>query len=250
LLVIVLVFLNNHYLSPLVVKDSLKIPILQTINVPLRIREGGALLFYNMNREILGISLEIGDGQLIILPEYKSNEEIIATFLNRVIPKIYETQSKVNIIDLFLSLGEEKIKEEMQKLENEREILDKKFEPAKEKLATATRIKIQTIESDDTANLVLKYHDNALKQDDVALFYLYKIIEVLEKKYGGEKEAKDIIGCNTEWNLIGKVANASYADIRHAPKPGEKIKEWSSEDIKACFEGVVKIIQVYLKTLF
>jgi len=31
-----------------------------------------------------------------------------------------------------------------------------------------------------------------------------------------------------------ELANASYADVRHAPNPGEKIKEWTDEEIKSC----------------
>jgi hypothetical protein len=75
-------------------------------------------------------------------------------------------------------------------------------------------------------------------------------LEALEKKYGQEKEAKRKLGCNREWNLIGTVANASYADIRHAPKPGEKIKEWTQDEIDNCFKAAEKIIHAYLTTLF
>ncbi len=107
-----------------------------------------------------------------------------------------------------------------------------------------------TIENDETAKFLVNYFKQAQQQEDVALFYLYKIIEILENKFGNETSAKARLGCNAERNFIGKVANASYADIRHAPRPGEKINEWSQEDIKKCFEGAEKIIHAYFTTLF
>ena len=124
------------------------------------------------------------------------------------------------------------------------------MEEARENFFRASQEKIKTIHIDETAVLIINYYDLALQQEDVSLFYLYKIIEVLKNKYGSESKAKAILKDNKEWNKIRKTANESYRDMRHAPKPGEKIKEWTQEDIKSCFEATLKIINSYLETLF
>jgi hypothetical protein len=59
-----------------------------------------------------------------------------------------------------------------------------------------------------------------------------------------------VLGCGTEWRHVKRSANQSYADIRHAPKPGDVIKQWTNEDIKKCFEDTDKVILSYFGTLF
>jgi len=246
--------LNYNFLTPIVLQNSLKVPILQKIKPPRPEQyvypPDVFSLFFNRNSEVLGVFIKRGSGQLIILPEYQNNEEVVSIFLNRVIPKIYNLDTKVNLIDQFLSPEEKTAIGEFQKAEATIQRASETLEVAKEKLTSANRVKVQVIKNDETAVLILNYYDLATQQDDVALFYLYKIIEALERKYGSEKRAKELLKCNAEWNLIGEKANASYADIRHAPKPGEKIQEWTGEDIKACFEATEKIINTYLSTLF
>jgi len=245
---------HYNFLAPVVVQKDLKIPVLQKINPPEPSKRSYPKdvvpLFFNRNYDVLGVFLKRGKGQLIILPEYQSNEEIINIFLHRVMPKMYKLETQINLLDAFLSPQETALREEIKEIEDKIDELNDALESTKEKLTTARLNKIQTIKRDETATLILNYYDLATQQEDVALFYLYKVIEALEKKYGGESKAKNTLGCNAEWNLIGKLANASYADIRHAPKPGEKIKGWSQEEIERCFKAAEKIIYTYLATLF
>jgi len=245
---------NYNYLAPIVLEKELKTPALQKVTPPKPTQythpPDVVPLIFNKNHEVLGVFIKRGGGELIILPEYKSNDKIISIFLNRVVPKLYRLESRISLVDKFLSPEEVVIVSEIQKIEDTLKDSNKILEETKEKLAAAQRSKINTIKNDGATVLILNYYDLAIQQEDVSLFYLYKIIEALEKKYGSEKEAKNVLGCNTEWNLIGRLANASYADIRHAPKPGEKIKEWSQEEIKECFLATEKIINAYLLTLF
>jgi hypothetical protein len=245
---------NLRFLAPIISQNNLKIPVLQKI-LPPAPRQGShpidvAPLFYNRNYETLGVLIRRGEGRLIILPECQSNEDIINIFLHRVMPKMYNLETQINLVDKFSSPEEITTREEIKKIEDNIKEFNEALGASKERLTLARLNKIQTIKKDETATLILNYYDLAIQQDDVALFYLYKVIEALEKKYGSEKGSKDILKCNAEWNLIGKLANVSYADIRHAPKPGEKIKEWGEEEIKACFNAAEKIINTYLLTLF
>lgn len=207
-------------------------------------------LFLNRQGDVLGAVLEAGSGKLILMPQYQDNESLIYVFLNRVLPRIFDAKGPTDVIDTFLSPDEHSTASEIQRIQAESDKLDEELEKAKERRAEAERMKGKKIRSDETASFLINYLKQAQQQDDVALFYLYKIIEILEKKFGNESAAKTSLGCKAEWNLIGRVANASYADIRHAPRPGEKIKEWSEEDIKKCFEGAEKIIHAYFSTLF
>ena len=79
---------------------------------------------------------------------------------------------------------------------------------------------------------------------------MYKVIETLEHRFGNEKAAKAKLNKNTEWNLIGRTANASYGDVRHAPRPGEVIKQWTKDEIAECFAAAERIIAAYFSTLF
>lgn len=138
----------------------------------------------------------------------------------------------------------------MSSLTTERANLEAKHEKALEAIKEIKHNKINTIKAEDTAKLALQYLDTAYQQEDVALFYIYKLVEVIDKKLGGEASAKNTLGTSTEHNFIGKVTNASYGDVRHAPNPGEIIQKWTDDDIKKCFEYAEIIIKKYLEKLF
>lgn len=243
--------LSNY--RPLISESDLKMPV----RIKLCDRDYGKdrpadviPLFLNKQDNVLGAVLEFGNGKFVVLPQYNDNESVIATFLNRVLPRLLDGGIPTDVADTFLSPDELATASEIQRVEAEKVKLEENLEQLREKRAKAERSKLATIEGDETAKFLINYFKQAQQQDDVALFYLYKIIEILEKKFGNETAAKQTLGCNAECNFIGKVANASYGDIRHAPRPGEKIKEWTEEDIRKCFEGAEKIIHSYLRTLF
>jgi hypothetical protein len=209
-----------------------------------------APLIFNRQFDLLGWYLEVGSGSVIVLPEYEDNDNIIGLFLNKILPKIWGAATRTNILDDFASPMEQEAKAEIQAIESERKALDTRLEDAKERLASAQRVKRKTIEADETSKYVIRYYETARQQENVALFFLYKIVDAISNKFGGDLEAKRVLGHNEEWNLIGRLANVSYADIRHAPKPGDKIREWSKEEIDACFAAAERILTAYLSTLF
>jgi len=75
-------------------------------------------------------------------------------------------------------------------------------------------------------------------------------IELIENEQGGEGAAIKRFRSRSRVKSLKKVANASYGDIRHAPKPGDVIRPWSDQDLKACFEACEKIVLVYFNSLF
>lgn len=236
------------WIMPIVSSKYPKIPVTNKL-IFLADTQGQAL-YFNRNGDILGAAYVFGPGKVILLPESDVEEQIVMNFLHRVIPKLYSYTSGQQLIDKFRSSKEKDISDELEKTEEKIVTIENERDTLKANLAEANREKVTTIKQDETANQILDYFDMAVQQDDVALFYLYKVTEALQKKYGGEKQAKDALNTHTEWNLIGRLSNASYADIRHAPSPGEKKKEWSEEEIKSCFEAAEKIIHQYLSSLF
>lgn len=234
---------------PLVTVEDLKLPVRYKIMLNDAFSRA-VPLFFNRQEDPLGVLLKVEQGRSLVLPEYRDNEYVIATFLNRVLPRIYGGPPRRDILDAFDSPMERMAKAEIQKIESERKTLDASLEEAKEKLAGAVRLKRRMVESNETAIRVIRYHELAMQQEDVALFYLYKLIEAIKNELGGERKAKRVLGHNEAWNLIRRMANASYGDMRHAPKPGEKIKEWTREEIDNCFAAAERILKAYLLTLF
>jgi len=211
-------------LLPLADVENLKIPVCYKLIVDSS-HPSFVPLFLNRQGDWLGFSLKLGSGQIIALPEYLNNESVIHDFLNRVVPRFRPDSTPTDVVDAFLSPREAQMHGEMEQVSAERNALNERFERAKVELALAKREKRKLIESDSTARLIISYHKQAIQDEERALFYLYKIIDGLQNKFGGETAAKKAIETDDEWRLIGKIANASYGDIRHAPKPADKITE-------------------------
>ena len=247
---------DASYCTPIISKYELKIPVLQKISVSLQEdslsyrKDVRVRLYSNLNGDCIGALIRCGDGQLIILPEYKSNDDVIKLFLRRSLPKIYNLSSKKDLLVDFKPPKEQTIEKEVRSITTNLAALEEKHEKVLEELAEIRRKKLVIINKDETAKLVLKYFDLAYQQEDIALFYLYKLMEAIEKKFGGRKKATSFLKTNVEHNFIGRITNASYGDVRHAPNPGEVIKPWSAEEIAKCSKYAETIICKYLGTLF
>jgi len=237
------------WLSPVLSVDILKRPVLHTIALN-QAFAGSLRLFFNKRGDCLGLFQIVGNGQIFLLPEYEDNDYVIATLLTRVLPRIGKQPERKDLIDAFSSPTEQKTTQEVQAIRLEQKMLDERYNRAKEALAFAEREKRRIIENDEAAVRIIAYYKQAAQDEDAALFYLYKVIDALQKKFGGETAAKNMLGTTAEWKLIGMKANASYGDIRHAPNPGEKIKPWDQDEISECFSAAEKVIAAYLSTLF
>ncbi len=239
-------------LNPILILDEVKNPVLIKLESTTLSRYPHEPIFTNGNRETLGAFVFWGrsGGKLIILPEFKDNDSVIEEFLNRILPLFHPDETKKDVVSDFNSPQEIETQEALGGAIEEAKRTEVRVIEIRKVVEQERRKKIQVIKAEETAALILKYYNLALQQEEVSLFYLYKVTEALQKKFGGETKAKELLGNRKEWNLIGTLANATYADIRHAPKPGEKIKEYSQKEIKECFEAAKKIVHSYFKTLF
>lgn len=207
-------------------------------------------LCWNGHGDSLAVLILRGQGRLIVLPRFQSNEEVIETFLHRVMPDFYEGSTRTGLVEKFESPEEKAAREEMNQLEAlEKQIAERRAE-ARERLATAVRAKGGVIKADETSKQVLLYWDKATRQEDAALFYLYKAVEAIENKLGGEAAGIKAIGMSAEWKSVKRLANESYRDARHAPKPADVVRKWTTAEIRKCFEDTQKIILAYFLSLF
>jgi hypothetical protein len=241
-----------RYLAPIVTPVKLAVPVLQKLNPP---RPQGYPhdvfnLFWNRNGDCLGVQISRGNGAIIFLPTFESNEEVIETFLHRVVPRLYNSTAKTTLAERFTSPAERDARAELEHLQSSEEQLTNLQEEARVRLATASREKSNTIGADATAKQIQIYYDHAKREDEVALYYLYKIVEAIENKFGGEATGIASVGAATEWKAVKRLANESYRDARHAPKPGDVIKKWTDAEIKECFRNVDEVVAAYFATLF
>ncbi len=242
------------YLLPIITTANLSYPVTQKLKPPKAVAYPGECdvfnLFQNGRGDCLGVMIFRGHGGLIVLPKFQSNEDVIDTFLHRVIPKIFDMETRDKLTGLFKSNAELAAQEELGQLLNIEEQVRKKQESARVALASATRQKLKTLEADVTAKQIQVYYDHALKQDDAALYFLYKIIEAIENKFGGEAAGINAVGEREAWKAVKRLANESYRDARHAPKPGDVIKKWSTAELKQSIQDAKRVALAYFSTLF
>jgi hypothetical protein len=241
-----------RFLNPVVDPKEVKIPVRQKLITPAPQAYPRDIftLFVNGNSEKLGVLIACGIGFIIVLPEFRSNSGAIATFIQRVLPKMYDLKADVSLVDRYISPAEKHTQQQITAGETEINRIELQLEQQRVSLEAARRNKESVIQADHTSKQVLSYYDTALHQEDVALFYLYKAVEFIENNHGGESAAIKKFGFGSEWKFLKKTVNASYADVRHAPKPGDVIKRWTDEEIQDCFEAVEKIILSYFSSLF
>jgi len=241
-----------EHLAPIVTTDHLSHPVLIKLTPPnsAPVYPDIFEFLWNRNGDCLGVQIRRGRGSLILLPKFESNEEVIETFLHRVAPKIYGLKLHNTLTDAFDSPTEISMNAELSELELIEKEIEGKQEHARVRLAAAIRQKKNTIENDAVSKQILVYHEHALREDDASLFYLYKIVEHITNKFGGEREAIKVLGVETELKAVKRLANESYRDARHAPKPGDVVKKWTHAEIEKCFKDTEKVVAAYFSTLF
>lgn len=239
-------------LAPVVTRHDVALPVELKMQSP-KVQDyprDTFFLFWNANQDPLGILLLRGHGRVIILPKCGDSDSVIETFVQRVMPQIYNLENKSGLVDLFSSPEEAARENQLHAIVANITSLREQEARVRIKLAEATRQKTNVINADDTCKRILSYYTEAKRQPDVALFYLYKIIESIENKLGGETAGIAVVGVGTEWKAVKRLANESYRDARHAPKPTDIVKQWSDAEIRKCFADTEKVILAFFTTLF
>jgi hypothetical protein len=239
-------------LAPIVNSHDVSIPVLRKVIPPDKAPYENDVLYlmWNSQAGALGVLVLRGHGRLIVLPRFKSNDDVIERFLDHVMPELYDTKARAGLVDRYQSPNESAESEALWGLQLQREQVESQISTGRVRLEAARREKANLINADATAKQIVIYYDTARRQDSMALFYLYKIIEIIENRFGGEAAGIKALGLSVEWKHVKRSANESYGDMRHAPKPGDVVKKWTSEAIKKCFVDTENIIWAYFGSLF
>lgn len=239
--------MKGHWFAPIADPSRLKLPVRFKLG---RTSGAATVLFHNRNDEILGASFKLGQGRVMVLPEFASNEEVAMDFFLYVVPKLHPVESEKGLVARFVSQEEREAQDTLTAVERERVETEARFEAAAASVYGAKSKKIQAIEGDEAAAQLLAYYDTAIRHQEHALYHLDKLTEYLQKRMGGEAAAKELLNCHMQWNLIGRLANATYLEAgRHAPGPGEKVREVTPAELTECFEAADYIVLKYFETI-
>jgi hypothetical protein len=146
-------------LAPVVAPESLAFPVLQKLDSP-EARDYPRdvfPLFWNGHGDDLGVLIMRGDGRLIVLPKFRSNEDVIETFLHRVVPRMYPGTARTGLVEAFVSLDELAEQDQLRELELQEKYVKDRESAARSRLASAIRQKSISIEADGTAKQILVY---------------------------------------------------------------------------------------------
>ncbi len=89
--------------QPLLDESRLVKPIKLTLEFDVEDLFDQEVLIQNRLRKTIACVLKFGKGQLIVLPTYKSNDEIILDFMHRVLPQLAPIPSSKAIVDCYRS---------------------------------------------------------------------------------------------------------------------------------------------------
>jgi hypothetical protein len=87
------------------------------------------------------------------------------------------------------------------------------------------------------------------KQDESALHELYKAVEAVEHRLGGESKAIEALKVEMEIKFVKRVANEGVKDARHAPKPDDLVQRVTGVEIGKATECTYTIVRAYERYL-
>ena len=98
---------------------------------------------------------------------------------------------------------------------------------------------------DPTLRQCYDYIEDAREHDLESLFFLYKVIDTIENKFGGEKKASEVLKIREELKFVKRLANEPLRDERHAPKPSDVIQRPSGAECARAMEYTISVIRAY-----
>lgn len=92
----------------------------------------------------------------------------------------------------------------------------------------------------------LAYFEEALSKKDDCLPKLCKVIELLQKYFGGEAATGKALAMFNEIKLVKRLGNDAFRDERHSPGPDEKVVKPSELQKMQAVEITRRLIEAYL----
>ncbi len=98
---------------------------------------------------------------------------------------------------------------------------------------------------DSTLRRCYDYIQDAGEREKESLFYLYKAIESIEDKLGGERKAIEVLGVCSELKFVKRLANEPVRDERHAPKDADALERPDRTDKAMARDCAIRILRAY-----
>ena len=99
--------------------------------------------------------------------------------------------------------------------------------------------------TDETLRRCYDYLQDADERSKESLSYLYKTIEAIENKLGGEGVAVAILNVEPALKRVKRLANASDRDERHAPTDPRCVRELTSSERDAALKDTRTVLRAY-----
>lgn len=109
--------------------------------------------------------------------------------------------------------------------------------------------------SNETLRSCYNYIQDAEERRKESLSYLYKAVEAIENRLGGEKDAIATLNAVAIQNVgpayknVKRLANESDRDERHAPSDPTTIRQLTASEKEAAFEDTRTVLRAYEKYL-
>ena len=98
---------------------------------------------------------------------------------------------------------------------------------------------------DHTLRRCYEYIQDAREREKESLFYLYKAIEAIEDKLGGERKTIEVLNVGSELKFVKRLANEPVKDERHAPKEAGVIERLDRTARTRATECTIRIVRAY-----
>ncbi len=98
---------------------------------------------------------------------------------------------------------------------------------------------------DHTLRRCYDYIQDAREREKESLFYLYKAIEAIEDKLGGERRAVELLSVGSDLKFVKRLANEPVRDERHAPKDADALQRPDRTDKAMARDCAIRILRAY-----
>jgi hypothetical protein len=109
--------------------------------------------------------------------------------------------------------------------------------------------------SDETLRSCYNYIQDAEEHPKESLFYLYKAVEAIQNRLGGEREAIAALNAIATLNIapafknVKRLANESVRDERHAPSDPTMVQQVTASEKESALEDTRTVLRTYEKYL-
>lgn len=204
----------------------------------------------NARGDTLASSYKVDNGVVVVLPVFPSNNEVMEHIVTHTYPKLFNVEPDLpNYLSLKKSPKLISLEKELADCKEEIRKITLKIGKLNEQVIQENNRIEKIIKQDSAAVKTIGYLEDMMDDPSQSWYPAFKITETLFDHFGGESATKSAIDNNTKFNFIRKIANESFRDTRHSPKPGEVVSPPTDEEIKKIVKYSLALVKTYLEYL-